>query len=56
MSIENVMESGIVVAFENEMNNVLMRVGCIEMNIFSINEVHYVHASNPTLMNTLACS
>ena len=55
-NIENMAESGIVVAFENDMNNVLMRVGCIEMNIVSMNKVHYVHPKNPTLISTITCS
>ena len=33
MNIENMMESGIVVAFANERNNMLMRVGRIEINM-----------------------
>ena len=55
MNIENVMELGIVVAFENEKNNVLMMVGRIEMNIVSMNKVRYVYDNNPTLINTLVC-
>ena len=55
MNIENGMESGIVVAFENERNNVLMRVGHIEIIIVSMNKVRYVHTNNPTLINTLTC-
>ena len=54
MNIENVTEPGIVITFEYERNNVLMKVGCIEMNIFSMNKVHYGHPNNPTLINTLA--
>ena len=56
MNIGNVMESGIIVAFDNERNNVLMRVDRIETNVVSMNKVRYVHANNPTLINTLACS
>ena len=56
MNIENVMESVIVVTFENETNNMLMRVGRIDMNSFSIIKVWYVHPNNPTFINTLACS
>ena len=56
MNIENVMESGFFVAFENERNNVLVRIGRIEMNIVSMNKVRYVRANNSALINTLACS
>ena len=55
MTIENVMESGIVVAFENERSNVLMRVGHIGIHIVSMNKFRYVHATNPILINTLIC-
>ena len=56
MNIENLMKSGIVVAFENERNNVLMMVDSIEMNIVSMNKVRYMHPNNTTLISTLACS
>ena len=56
MNIDNFIEQGIDVAFENKSNNLLMKVGCIEMNIVSISKVRYVHSNNPTLINTLACS
>ena len=56
MNIKNVMESGIIVAFENVKNHVIMRVGCIETNIVSMNKVRYVHPNNPTRINTLTCS
>ena len=56
MNIENVMESGVIVVFENKRNNVLLMVISIEMNILSMNKVHYVCPSNPTLINTLECS
>ena len=56
MHIETVMESGFFVAFENERNNVLMRVSSIQMNIMSMNKVRYVHPNNPTLINICACS
>ena len=56
MNIENVMESGIVVAFTNIRNHMIMRVGRIETNIVSMNKVRYVHPNNPTLINTLFCS
>ena len=55
MNIENVLESGIVVTFENERNNVLMRVGCIDTDIASMNKVRYVHPNNPTLIVTRTC-
>ena len=54
MNIENVMQSGIVVAFENKKNNVLMRVGRIEISIVSMNKFRYVYANNPTHINALA--
>ena len=56
MNIDNVMEPGIAVAFENKKNHVLMRVGCIETSIVSIHEIHCVYANNPTIINTLTCS
>ena len=56
INIENVLESGIVIAFENERNHVLMRVGCIEMKIVSMTKVRYFHPNNPKLINTLDCS
>ena len=56
MNIDNVMESVIVVVFENVRNQVIMRFGCIERIIVSMNKVLYVHTNNPTLINSLACS
>ena len=56
MSIGNVMESGFVVVFENGRNHALMRLGRIEMNIFSVNKFRYVHSNNSTLINTLSYS
>ena len=56
MNIENVMESGIVANFANVRDQVVLRVGCIEMIIVSMNKVRYVHPNNPTLINTLTCS
>ena len=56
MTIENMMESEIVVAFDNEKNHVLTRVGRIETNVVSINKVRYVHPNNPTLIKILTCS
>ena len=56
MNIENELESGIVVAFDNKRNYALMRVGCIETSIVSIHEIHCVYANNPTIINTLTCS
>ena len=56
MNTENMMESEIVGTFDNEKINVLMRVGRIEMNLFNMNKLRYVHANNPKLINTLAWS
>ena len=56
INIENVMEPGIVVAFENERNHVLTRIVLIETNIVSMNKVRCVHHKNPTPINTLPFS
>ena len=49
-------ESGIFIDFENEGNNVLIRVGRNETNIVSMNKVPYAYPNNSTLIQTLACS
>ena len=55
MNIDNMMESGIIVAFANVRNQVIIMVGRIERIIVSINKVRYVNSNNPTLISTLTC-
>ena len=56
MNIDNMMESGIVVAFANIRNQLIMRIGRTESIIVSMNNVQYVHPSNSKLIITLDCS
>ena len=56
MNIDNITESWIIVAFDNERNHVLMRVDHAENNIVSMSKVRYVHPNNPTIIKILPCS
>ena len=53
MNIDKVMESGIVIDFENIRNQVIIRVGRIERIIVSMNKVRCVYPNNPTLISIL---